>query len=150
MHTPRCGVKDILTKGNQAKRRRRKRYALQGSKISARKLYWRVTQYPSTNKFRQVENQTLGAYVNQTFSFTVDVKSETLWQKLFSYGAITQLWLSLNRKIAREKSTLISSLQGKLIKVRILCVHKMYVSTISEIPVQSTMTHTHLTEKVEL
>ena len=92
MHTPRCGVKDILTKGNQAKRRRRrKRYALQGSKISARKLYWRVTQYPSTNKFRQVENQTLGAYVNQSFSFTVDVKSETSWQKLFGYGAITQL-----------------------------------------------------------
>ena len=94
MHTPRCGVKDILTKGNQAKRRRRKRYALQGSKISARKLYWRVTQYPSTNKFRQVENETLGASgasVIQTFSFTVDVKSETLWQKLFSYGAITQL-----------------------------------------------------------
>ena len=46
MKTSRCGVKDAV--GNGAQVRRRKRYALQGSKWKKTNLSYRVVRYPSS------------------------------------------------------------------------------------------------------
>ena len=47
MLKPRCGVRDIV--GHGAKVRRKKRYALQGSKWPQSKLTYTITRYPSNN-----------------------------------------------------------------------------------------------------
>ncbi|GAB6022882.1 S-methylmethionine permease mmp1 [Chamberlinius hualienensis] len=44
MNTPRCGVKDKVGHGNNA---RRKRYALQGSRWRSKELTYRISKYPS-------------------------------------------------------------------------------------------------------
>nr|XP_046913387.1 matrix metalloproteinase-19-like isoform X2 [Dermatophagoides farinae] len=46
MNAPRCGNKDLVGHGEEA-RRRRKRYALQGSKWRRTDLTYRISQYPS-------------------------------------------------------------------------------------------------------
>ncbi|XP_054709700.1 matrix metalloproteinase-16-like [Uloborus diversus] len=51
MNTPRCGVKDII--GNSEYARRRKRYALQGSKWRVNHLTYRIHNYPTNLKDRQ-------------------------------------------------------------------------------------------------
>ena len=49
MNTPRCGVKDTLgPTSNFAKRR--KRYALQGSRWSVKTLTYRISKYPSDGR----------------------------------------------------------------------------------------------------
>merc|ERR1719295_1004162 len=53
MDTPRCGVKDLVGPSDDNGvqfRRRRKRYALQGSRWSLKTLTYRITKYPSTYK----------------------------------------------------------------------------------------------------
>ena len=50
MNTPRCGVKDIVGHGATTKRRRRKRYALQGSRWRTKTLTYRITKYPGTDR----------------------------------------------------------------------------------------------------
>ena len=46
MNTPRCGVSDVVGHGATTKRRRRKRYALQGSRWRTKTLTYRITRYP--------------------------------------------------------------------------------------------------------
>ncbi len=48
MNTPRCGVRDIIGPGTQA--RRKKRYALQGSRWRTKNLTYRITKYPGTSR----------------------------------------------------------------------------------------------------
>jgi len=62
MNTPRCGVTDIVGKGATA--RRRKRYALQGSRWRTRDLTYRITKYPSSSRFsrKQVDDQIQKAF----------------------------------------------------------------------------------------
>ena len=47
MRTPRCGVRDVV--GPAARVRRRKRYALQGSKWRKQRLSYQVMRYPSSS-----------------------------------------------------------------------------------------------------
>ena len=58
METPRCGVTDIVGPGATAKRRK-KRYALQGSRWRTRLLTYRITKYPATSRLKksQVDEQ---------------------------------------------------------------------------------------------
>ncbi|XP_040581944.1 LOW QUALITY PROTEIN: stromelysin-3-like [Lepeophtheirus salmonis] len=56
MNTPRCGVKDFVGYGTDAKRRRRrKRYSLQGSRWRSKDLTYRITKYPSTSRLSKKE-----------------------------------------------------------------------------------------------
>ena len=55
MNTPRCGLKDKL--GPSTRARRKKRYALQGSKWSKRELTYSITKYPSRLKKRDVDDK---------------------------------------------------------------------------------------------
>lgn len=60
MQMPRCGNKDRSGKGENGKRRkRRKRYALQGSKWRRQELTYRISQYPTRflSKKDQVDGQ---------------------------------------------------------------------------------------------
>ncbi len=63
MNTPRCGVTDIVGHGATAKRRR-KRYALQGSRWRTRQLTYRITKYPSTSRLskKSVDDQIRKAF----------------------------------------------------------------------------------------
>ncbi|CAB4059170.1 MMP14 [Lepeophtheirus salmonis] len=58
MKMPRCGVKDKVGKGSYAKRRRRKRYVLQGSRWRVRDLTYKISKYPSSSRLSrsQVDN----------------------------------------------------------------------------------------------
>ena len=51
MNMPRCGVKDSVGSGSddhgQGRRRRRKRYALQGSRWRVKELTYKISKYPS-------------------------------------------------------------------------------------------------------
>lgn len=49
MNTPRCGVKDNVGPSHNA-RRRRKRYALQGSRWKVDTLTWRISRYPTSGR----------------------------------------------------------------------------------------------------
>ena len=51
MNTPRCGVKDNVGPGDDAKRK--KRYALQGSRWKKDTLTWRISQYPSSSRWKK-------------------------------------------------------------------------------------------------
>lgn len=53
MNTPRCGVGDHIGHGANAKRK--KRYALQGSRWSRDTLTYRITKYPSTDRLSKSE-----------------------------------------------------------------------------------------------
>ena len=53
IHTPRCGVTDILDVKNDVKKRRKKRYARQGSRWSKSKLTWRITTYPGSDDLKK-------------------------------------------------------------------------------------------------
>lgn len=55
MNTPRCGVKDFVGHGGDAKKRRKKRYALQGSRWRTKDLTYRITRYPTTSRFKKDE-----------------------------------------------------------------------------------------------
>lgn len=61
MQMPRCGNKDMSGKGENGrrKRRRRKRYALQGSKWRRQELTYRISQYPTKflHKKHEVDRQ---------------------------------------------------------------------------------------------
>ncbi len=50
---PRCGVPDIVGHGSDA--RRKKRYALQGSRWKTDTISYRVTKYPSTSRLSKSE-----------------------------------------------------------------------------------------------
>jgi hypothetical protein len=52
MNTPRCGVTDIVGHGATA-RRRKKRYALQGSRWRTRNISYRITKYPSSTRLKK-------------------------------------------------------------------------------------------------
>ncbi len=67
MNTPRCGVPDIVGAGSDA--RRKKRYALQGSRWRTKTLTYRVTKYPSTSRLSKSE---VDGQVKEAF---------TLWEK---------------------------------------------------------------------
>ena len=53
MEMPRCGVKDAVGQG--AKLRRRKRFALQGTKWSKTRLTWRISRFPSRGSMTREE-----------------------------------------------------------------------------------------------
>lgn len=55
MQMPRCGNKDRNGKGENGKRRRRKRYALQGSKWRRQELTYRISQYPTRFLYKKHE-----------------------------------------------------------------------------------------------
>ncbi len=61
MNTPRCGVSDVVGHGSEAgSKRRKKRYALQGSRWRTRTLTYRITKYPSTGRLsKQVRKKAL-------------------------------------------------------------------------------------------
>ena len=67
MMTPRCGVRDIV--GHGATVKRRKRYALQGSKWTQIQLTYSVVRYPS---FSRLTKREVDSTVEQAFS---------LWEK---------------------------------------------------------------------
>ena len=52
IHTPRCGVTDVLDVKNTVKKRK-KRYARQGSRWSKSKLTWRITTYPGSDDLKK-------------------------------------------------------------------------------------------------
>jgi hypothetical protein len=49
----RCGVHDVESSAGKVSRRRRKRYALQGSRWQKRTISWRVDRYPVRAKVTQ-------------------------------------------------------------------------------------------------
>jgi len=53
MNTPRCGVKDNVGPSDNA--RRKKRYALQGSRWKVDILTWRVSRYPTSGRLAKYE-----------------------------------------------------------------------------------------------
>lgn len=53
MNTPRCGVKDNVGPSDNAKRK--KRYALQGSRWTKDTLDWRISKYPTTSRYSKSE-----------------------------------------------------------------------------------------------
>jgi len=53
MNTPRCGVKDFIGAGSGAKRK--KRYALQGSRWKVKELTYRISKYPTTQRLSKQE-----------------------------------------------------------------------------------------------
>ncbi|UXI18425.1 hypothetical protein NH340_JMT04368 [Sarcoptes scabiei] len=63
MNAPRCGNKDMIGHGEEAKRRR-KRYALQGSKWRRTDLTYRISQYPSKLNLKRsdVDNEIARAF----------------------------------------------------------------------------------------
>ena len=52
MNTPRCGVKDNVGPSDNA--RRKKRYALQGSRWTKDTLTWRISKYPSSTRLKAI------------------------------------------------------------------------------------------------
>lgn len=59
MNTPRCGVKDRVGFGSEA---RRKRYALQGSRWRVRDITYRITKYPKALLKLDVDREIAGAF----------------------------------------------------------------------------------------
>lgn len=50
MQLPRCGVRDTIGAGAESRRRRRRRYALEGSRWRKPVLTWAITKYPENQK----------------------------------------------------------------------------------------------------
>lgn len=53
MNAPRCGVQDVVGPTDQA--RRKKRFALQGSRWTTDTLTWRISKYPSSSRWTKEE-----------------------------------------------------------------------------------------------
>ena len=67
MNTPRCGVKDNVGPSDDAKRK--KRYALQGSRWKVKNLKWRISKYPSTSRLSKDE---IDAEIKQALQIWAD------------------------------------------------------------------------------
>lgn len=67
MNTPRCGVKDNVGPSSHAKRK--KRYALQGSRWKVNKLTWRISRYPSSGRLSKAD---IDEQLKQAFQIWAD------------------------------------------------------------------------------
>lgn len=76
MNTPRCGVKDQVGPGTQA--RRKKRYALQGSRWRVKTLTWRISRYPSSGRLSKSK---LDDEIKQAFQLWADKTALTFERK---------------------------------------------------------------------
>jgi matrix metalloproteinase-14 (membrane-inserted) len=59
MQLPRCGVRDTIAAGTESGRRRKRRYALEGSRWKESRLTWAVNKYPNKKLTKQQIDETL-------------------------------------------------------------------------------------------
>jgi len=75
MERPRCGVEDVI--GHGARARRRKRYALQGSKWQKSSLSWKVSKYPAESLLNK---QDIDTTVTEAFQLWAEASGLQFWE----------------------------------------------------------------------